>query len=79
MAQILVRNLDERVVKRLKECARRQGRSLQSEVKRIIEQAVTNPGLDMRAARKLSARLRRKLKGRRFPDVVKSIREERAR
>ena len=33
MAQILVRNLTARAVKRLKEQAARRGRSLQSEVK----------------------------------------------
>ena len=40
MAQILVRDLDKEVLETLKERARRDGRSLQSGVKSILEQAV---------------------------------------
>ena len=36
MAQILVRNLDEKIVNRLKARARRNGRSLQAEVRAIL-------------------------------------------
>ena len=79
MAQILVRNLDQRVVKRLKDRAKRGGRSLQSEVKSIIEQAAMSPTLDMDAAGKLCRKLRRKFKGRKFPGSVKLIREARDR
>lgn len=39
MAQILVRGLDEAVVARLKEQARENRRSLQGEVKAILEEA----------------------------------------
>ncbi len=39
MAQILVRNLDEVTVKRLKARARKGGRSLQAEAKEILEQS----------------------------------------
>lgn len=39
MAQVLVRNLNDRVVARLKKRARTQGRSLQAEVKTILEEA----------------------------------------
>ena len=39
MPQILVRDLDEKIVARLKKRARRDGRSLQSEVKSILERA----------------------------------------
>ena len=79
MAQILVRNLDDRVVRRLKARAKRQGRSLQSEVANILQQAATAPKVDMKAARKLCRRLRRRLKGRKFPDTVSLIREDRDR
>ena len=37
MAQLLVRDLDDRVVARLKERARRNRRSLQTETKAILE------------------------------------------
>ena len=79
MAQILVRNLDEDVVKRLKERARKEGRSLQSKVKEILEQAANTPQVDMETARKMVDRIRKKLKGRKFPDSVELIREGRDR
>lgn len=40
MAQVLVRQLNEQVVERLKKRAKEHGRSLQSEVKTILEEAV---------------------------------------
>jgi len=44
MAQILVRGLDEKIVERLKKRAKRGGRSLQSEVKMILENATQLAG-----------------------------------
>ena len=76
MAQILVRNLDERLVKRLKARARRNGRSLQAEVRIILEQT---PTLDMRSARKLVDSIRKSLGNRRFDDSAVLIRRERDR
>ncbi|GAB4332242.1 MAG: hypothetical protein Kow0099_04030 [Candidatus Abyssubacteria bacterium] len=79
MAQILVRELDDEVVQRLKARAAEEGRSLQSVVKRILEQAAREPKVDMERARKISREFRRKFRGRKFPDSVKAIREGRAR
>ena len=79
MAQILVRNLDEDVVARLKERARKEGRSLQSKVRQILEEAANTPQLDMDAARKRIEQLRKRFKGRKFPDTVDLIREDRDR
>ena len=79
MAQILVRDLDDSVVERLKERARKYGCSLQSEVKRILEQEANAPQLDMKAARKLVRKIRRRFEGRDFPDSVALIREDRDR
>ncbi len=76
MAQILVRNLDDRLVQRLKDQARRNGRSLQAEVKMILEQAAK---VDMETARALIDEFRRSLKGRKFYDNVELIREDRDR
>ena len=56
MAQILVRNLDDDVVDRLKARAVQHSRSLQAEVKTILEQAAQ---VDMHTARNLAARIRR--------------------
>jgi len=79
MAQILVRNLRKDVVERLKKRALEDGRSLQSEVKIILEQAALEPKVDMEAARKICEKFRRRFKGRKFPDTVELIHEDRAR
>lgn len=76
MAQILVRDLDERAVERLKGRAKRHGRSLQAEAKGILEQAAK---LDAAEARKLAGRIRARLKGRRFGESAAIIRRGRER
>lgn len=79
MAQILIRNLDENVVAQLKRRAGDHGRSLQSEVRNILEQAVQAPQVDMEAARALIEGIRTRLRGRPFPDSVALVREDRDR
>ena len=79
MAQILVRNMDEDVIERLKKRAKEDGRSLQTEVKSILEKAAYEPKVDMETARKISEEFRRRFKGRKFPDTVELIREDRDR
>jgi len=79
MAEILVRNLDDAVVKQLKHRAARSGRSLQSEAKTILEQAANAPVADAASAKKLALAVRRRFKGRAFPDSAKLIREDRDR
>lgn len=79
MAKILVRDLDDNVVDRLKKSAKLRGRSLQSEVKMILEHAANAPQTDIENARKLVHKIRRRFKGRDFPDSVKLIREDRDR
>ncbi len=79
MAQILVRNLDETIVQRLKRRAREKGRSLQAEVRLILEQAAREPKMDMETALKTSESFRRRFKGRKFPDTVGLIREDHGR
>lgn len=76
MAQVLVRNLDPAVVERLKSRALRHGRSLQAEVKRVLEQAV---GVGVEDARALAARIRRRLAGRRHSDSAALVAEDRRR
>ena len=77
MAQILVRQLDDKVVERLKKRAKEHGRSLQSEVKTILEEAVP----DYDGAWKRIARLKDTLNraGRSFSDSTLLIREDRDR
>jgi plasmid stability protein len=76
MAQILIRGLDDRVVERLKSRARQRGRSLQAEVKGILEQAAR---MDAASARAVADRLRRSLKRRSFGDSAALIRKDRDR
>lgn len=79
MVQILVRELDREVVECLKKRAKEHGRSLQSEVKLILEQAAYESVMGMKASRDLVDDIRRKFKGRDFPDSVYLVREDRDR
>jgi plasmid stability protein len=76
MAQLLVRNIDDSVVSRLKEHARRHGRSLQAEVKSILERASQN---DLERARKVANRIRRRIGRRQQTDSAVLLREDRER
>jgi plasmid stability protein len=75
MGSILVRGLDQKTIARLKERARLNGRSLQREVKEILERAAEP--LTMREARRLSERWRYRLSGRSVSDSAKLIRKDR--
>lgn len=76
MAQVLIRGLDENVVARLKARARANGRSLQAELRLILEAA---SGKSLADARKLADRIRRSLEGRVHSDSVELLREDRGR
>lgn len=78
MAQILVRDLDPELVARLKERAKRNHRSLQGEIKAILERtaAPRRPPLEMRG---ILEAWQRRLAGREFSDSVAMIREDRDR
>lgn len=76
MAQVLVRDLGKTVIERLKARAQQHGRSLQVELKTIIEQAARS---DLEAAHQAAERLRRKLAGRKFSDSTVLIAEDRRR
>jgi hypothetical protein len=75
MGAILVRGLNQKTIERLKERARLNGRSLQQEVKVLLERAADT--LTMREARRVSERWRRRLGPRSFMDSAQSIREDR--
>jgi len=76
MAQVLVRDLAPEVIERLKTRARRHGRSLQSEVKFILEAAAP---LSMNDARALAEDWQRRLAGKIAGDSSDLIREDRER
>ena len=77
MAQILARNLDEGVVRKLNERAKDNGRSLQAEAKIILQKEADQPKLSMEEARKAADAFRARFKGRKFTDSVKLLREDR--
>ena len=76
MPHALIRDIDPAVLERLKERARNRGRSLQSELKDIIERAAER---DLEDARSLAAKIRRKLAGRRHTDSTALIAADRRR
>lgn len=76
MAQVLVRGVDAKVVERLKERARGHGRSLEAELRGVLEQAAAS---DLADARELAARLRRRLAGRKHSDSATLVAEDRSR
>lgn len=76
MAQVLVRDLDSELLERLKTRARLHGRSLQGELKAILEAAAV---FSMAEAQEASARWRQRLAGRTTSDSSELIREDRDR
>ncbi len=78
MATVLIRQLDDQVIKRLEQRAAGNNRSLESEVRHILEQAA---GDDMeektRAFRELSRRMRKLTSGRPHTPSHILIREDR--
>jgi len=72
MAQILVRNLNEDCVERLKRRATQNGRSLQAEAKMVLEQATR---IDVTSAREMANRMRTRLGKRSDLDSVEILRE----
>ena len=77
MPSILVRDLDNKIVGRLKAIAKDHGRSLQGEVKAILTEAISF--LSMKEAAAVSAGWHKKMKGRQFSDSINLIREDRER
>ncbi len=77
MAHLLVRDLNHKVIGRLKKKAKDNRRSLQGGVKVILEQAAEQ--MTMTEFRDGTARIRKRLKGRRFSDSTALIHQDRAR
>jgi len=76
MAQVLVRDLTPAVLRRLKLRARRHRRSLEAELRDILEQAATMNVADARAK---IEKIRAMFIGRKFTDSAVLIRRDRAR
>lgn len=77
MPDVLVRDVDETALTRLKERAKGNGRSLGAELKLIIEQASHRD--DMNTARMLAERMTRRLADRPHTDSAELLREDRLR
>lgn len=76
MPQLLVRDLDPGTIARLRAAAKQHGRSLQGEVKAILQEATT---FSILQAQKVSAQWHRRLGGGAYSDSAGLIREDRAR
>ena len=76
MPNVLVRDVDETVLARLKDQAQRNGRSLQSEVLAILNSFAS---YDTLSDEETAARIKDALRGRIFSDSAAPLREDRAR
>lgn len=76
MAQVLVRGLSPEVLAALKERARKRGRSLQAELKALLQEAADRESCDPLAE---VQRIRAMFAGRRFSDSAELIRQDRER
>ncbi len=76
MKAISVRNVSDDVYLALQEMAEKNRRSLQEQVKLVLEREVR---IVQGASLVKAGEWRKKLQGRRFPDVVEMIREDRSR
>ena len=76
MAQVLIRDLHEQTVERLKRRASRNHRSLQAELQIIVERAAAT---DVLESRTIAARIRRKLSGRKHSDSAALVADDRRR
>jgi plasmid stability protein len=76
MAQVLVRDLDDTIVETLRRRAKRHGRSLEAELRLILERSA---GADMLEARRVAERIRCELSGRAHSDSTELVVEDRER
>lgn len=76
MPQLLIRNLDEETIQNLKERARQHNRSLQGEVKLILEEYAARPDETPLA---VAERWQGYFAGRTFSDSADLVREDRER
>lgn len=76
MAQVVIRNIDDDAMARLKARARRNGVSLERELRAIL---VETARLDEAGFRQRAAAFRRRLAGSRHSDSTRLVREDRDR
>lgn len=76
MAQVLIRDLDDEVVEAIRESARRRGRSLEAELRLILEGAARRRTADFW---RVAEQLREEARDRAHPDSAERIRADRGR
>lgn len=76
LAQVLIRDVAPEVVEKLKARAQRNHRSLEAELRLLVEKAVEEPAVDRRAE---VDRVRALFAGRTFDDSAALLREDRTR
>jgi plasmid stability protein len=76
MAQVLIRKLPDAVVDRLKARAKRHGRSLEAEVRELLQQAATSEKAEFFQA---ADEMRARLAGRQHTETLELLREDRDR
>ncbi len=77
MGQVLISGLDDAVIERLKQRAESHHRSLEAELRAILEEASRQ--VDVARSRELADRIRRRLEGRYHTDSAELIQEDRER
>lgn len=78
MATLLIRNVPDDIVARLKDMAKKRNRSLQQELQSILVATATQSSADLlKQAAKIRAKLRKK--GITFSDSAELLREDRSR
>ena len=84
MSQVLIKDLDPIILEKLEILAKQHGRSLQEELKHILQQAAESlvsyhTSGDMALAREAVARAQARYAGRTFRDSAELLREDRQR
>ncbi len=79
MAQVLVRDLDAKVIESLKKRALKNRRSLQGELKMILEKASRSSSLSVNECLARAKKIRNRTSGRGQTDSTVLIREDRER
>ena len=74
MPNLLIRDLDDKVLRELKAAAKANGRSLQAEIHNVLRRANTR---NLAETRRLSAQWLRRLKSRSHSDSAALIRDDR--
>ncbi len=76
MPDVLVRNVDQAVLDKLKDQAEKNGRSLQNELVQILSSVI---GRSRSSDTETAEKIKRSLRGRKFSDSAQILREDRAR